>query len=362
MLFKDLYRDLPELETPRLRLRKLSLDDAPAVNSYASLPRVSAYCSWPYHADMAATEDFLKFWTAGYGNGEVRDWAWIRKEDGQLIGTGGLVGFEERSGSAELGYVTHPSYWGNGYATEAVEAILKWAFQAEDLRRIVAHCMPMNKASQNVLSKSGFHLDGILRQSFRKRGIGVDILEYSLLRSEFLGDQTRLRELQAIDQERIEEIVIHAFQINPATGLAIEGMEPGELNFVRRLYQNKNVAFAHGIERDGQLVSFILYTWAPQPAAPHLRTLVLSIMGTDPLAQGQGLGTRLLQWSVEQLREKTDLIFLVGHEHFYPRAGFKPLHELGCALDIGAPREVCQGLTFREVPEGLRLVFPENYL
>lgn len=362
MKFLELTHDLPVLETPRLRLRKLRLADAPSVFAYASLPRVSAYCTWPHHPDLAATQDFLEYWTAGYGQGEVRDWAWERKEDGQFIGTGGLVRFDESTGSTELGYVLNPAFWGQGYATEGVQAILDWAFQADDLMRVIAHCMPGNKASQKVLTKCGLHHDGLLRQSFRKRGIGVDVHEYSLLRRERLIDQDQLRELHAGDQSRIEEIVLHAFQYDPATGLSITGVEPSELSFVRKLYRNQNIAFAHGIGRDGQLAAFILYTWAPQPQAPQLRTLVLSIMGTDPLAQRLGLGTRLLRWSVEQIRPHADLVYLVGHPGFYPRAGFQPLQELGCTLDIDAPAEACLGLALSAIPSGLRLVFPEDCL
>ena len=88
------------------------------------------------------------------------DWGWyalwmIVRKDGSYIGNLSFKGIPE-GGTAEIGYGILEEYRGLGYATEALETILEWAFDQPGVERIAAETAPDNLASQRVLAKCGF--------------------------------------------------------------------------------------------------------------------------------------------------------------------------------------------------------------
>ena len=85
----------------------------------------------------------------------------IEKQDGTFVGDYSFKGLQA-DGSAEIGYGILDAYQGCGYATEAVDAAVKWAFRQPGVRRVEAETDPGNRASQRVLEKCGFVPAGIL--------------------------------------------------------------------------------------------------------------------------------------------------------------------------------------------------------
>lgn len=70
-----------------------------------------------------------------------------------------------KSSEVIIGYVLLPTAWGQGFATEATEALIQWAWNEHaDLQHIIAHCAIENHRSQSVLSKLGFEQTGMLSQ------------------------------------------------------------------------------------------------------------------------------------------------------------------------------------------------------
>ena len=67
---RSVFSNLPELETERLLLRKMRLDDAEALFAYASDPEVTRYVPWDTHRSMEDSESFLGFATEGYESGD----------------------------------------------------------------------------------------------------------------------------------------------------------------------------------------------------------------------------------------------------------------------------------------------------
>ena len=101
----------PILETERLILKPLSVDDAEAVFEWASDPRVAKFMSYPQHTDIMQTIDGLKSleddeteWT----------WAFVLKEENKVIGSGGIGPNAEMQGYWGIGYNIHYDYWHNG--------------------------------------------------------------------------------------------------------------------------------------------------------------------------------------------------------------------------------------------------------
>ena len=91
-------------------------------------------------------------------------WEWyaiwmIELKDGTHIGELCFKGIDS-TGSVEIGYGVSGKYEGHGYATEAVAAVVTWALQQPDVTRVEAETEPENIASQRVLEKCGFVVNG----------------------------------------------------------------------------------------------------------------------------------------------------------------------------------------------------------
>lgn len=84
-------------------------------------------------------------------------WLWfaILRESREVVGTVGFVGPPEQ-GRVEVGYSFLERVWNQGLATEAVGALLGWAFADQRVERIIAHTLVGGRASQRVLAKLGF--------------------------------------------------------------------------------------------------------------------------------------------------------------------------------------------------------------
>jgi [ribosomal protein S5]-alanine N-acetyltransferase len=83
----------------------------------------------------------------------------IRAADRVAVGVCGFKGAPTLFGSVELGYAMHEDYRNFGYMTEAVRALVDWAFEQESCSRVTAETLPDNYASQRVLQKAGMTLD-----------------------------------------------------------------------------------------------------------------------------------------------------------------------------------------------------------
>ena len=83
----------------------------------------------------------------------------IRRSDQQVMGVCGFKGAPTPLGSVELGYAIHEDYRNQGYMSEAVRALVKWAFEHEACHRIIAETLRDNLASQRVLQKAGLTFD-----------------------------------------------------------------------------------------------------------------------------------------------------------------------------------------------------------
>ena len=77
-----------------------------------------------------------------------------------LVGWGGFKGPPDDDGAVEIGYAIAPAWRGRGVATDAVWALLRAAWAAPEVRRVLANTLPEPNASVRVLEKSGFARDG----------------------------------------------------------------------------------------------------------------------------------------------------------------------------------------------------------
>ncbi|UYG01276.1 GNAT family N-acetyltransferase [Halomonas sp. GD1P12] len=144
------------LETHRLRLRPLSLNDLSALTSILGDPEVMKY-SMRGVFDEVATRQFIEWCCTCYAAHGMGPMALVEKDTNLLIGFCG-VSPEEIGGVEEimLGYRLAARYWNQGFAPEAVKAVLDQAFNEKSLPSVVALIEPEHTASQKVAAKAGF--------------------------------------------------------------------------------------------------------------------------------------------------------------------------------------------------------------
>ncbi|MGB8261879.1 MAG: GNAT family N-acetyltransferase [Terracidiphilus sp.] len=150
------------IETARLLLRRPQPSDAEGIfRRYASDPAVTRFLSWPTHRGVEETRAYL-----AWSDRQWEDWPagpyLILARDGRaepLLGGTGLA-FESPT-CAATGYVFAPDAWGQGFATEAVRAMIEVA-RLTGVQRLEAICHTAHAASAHVLIKCGFTLIGIL--------------------------------------------------------------------------------------------------------------------------------------------------------------------------------------------------------
>ena len=175
----------PELTTDRLHLSGFELTDAPEVRRLAGERAIAATTlNIPHPYDDRIAEEWIKKHGPAFEKDEAVSFAITVRETGVLVGAIGLhLALEHRR--AELGYWVGRPYWGCGYATEAGQAVLRYAFEVLQLNRVYARHFARNPESGGVLQKLGMKYEGCQRQHVDKWGVFEDLINYGLLRSEY---------------------------------------------------------------------------------------------------------------------------------------------------------------------------------
>ena len=144
------------LETNRLILRRLVLEDIDALFALYSDPEIRRY--FPEGTlTYEETKEELEWFLNGHPeHPELGLWATIHKETGQFIGRCGLLPWEiEEQDEVEIAYMIAKEFQGQGLATEAASAILQYGFEKLGLSRLICLIDPKNIASQKVAQHIG---------------------------------------------------------------------------------------------------------------------------------------------------------------------------------------------------------------
>jgi len=175
--------DQPILRTRRLVLRPFALSDASAVQRMAGVAAVAdTTLSIPHPYEDGVAEAWIATHGPAYRRGENVVFA-ITDRDGVLVGAINLrLVAEDHRG--ELGYWVGVPFWGRGYATEAVQAVIGYGFTTLELNRLEARHLSRNPASGRVMQKAGMHHEGHQRQHVRKNGRFEDLEYYGILRTD----------------------------------------------------------------------------------------------------------------------------------------------------------------------------------
>ena len=170
------------IETARLLLVRPTAADVEAIfQRYASDPDVTRYVAWPRHTSITDTEFFLKFSDHEWNRWAVGPYLARSRADGSLLGSTGLA-FESET-TASTGYVFAKDAWGQGYASEALRAMIDLARDLH-VTRLYAICHIDHHGSARVLEKCNFAREKILPSYIAFPNLGVsgpsDVLSYAL--------------------------------------------------------------------------------------------------------------------------------------------------------------------------------------
>ena len=173
------------LTTERLILREFSESDWPGVLAYQRDPRYLRFYEWTGRTPEEVRSFVGLFVVQQQETPRTRFQVAITvKATGRLIGNCGIRHETADAREADIGYELDPAYWGRGYATEAMRAVVGWGFSEMRLHRISAWCIADNAGSVRVLEKLGMQREGRLREKLYFKGRWWDTLLYAILDQE----------------------------------------------------------------------------------------------------------------------------------------------------------------------------------
>lgn len=153
------------IETERLILRKLEISDLEQVyNNWCSDPKVSKYVTWDMHENIEQTKEYIKFKLGLYEKDYRFDWVVVIKETNEVIGEIDSVKQSLNYNLVELGYCYGSKYWNNGYATEALKAVIRYLKEVALVEKVTACHISTNPASGRVMQKAGMNYDATLKE------------------------------------------------------------------------------------------------------------------------------------------------------------------------------------------------------
>jgi len=174
------------LETTRLVIRDFVEGDWMAVQEYASDAGVVKHLEWGPNTG-GQTREFVSMVMRSSAENPRSSFelALELRDSGMVIGASRIGINNAKYCSGDIGYVLNQAFWGQGYATESVQALLKYGFETLKLHRIIATTHPDNRASGRVLEKCGFRYEGRRREDKLVRGEWRDSLVFSILEQDW---------------------------------------------------------------------------------------------------------------------------------------------------------------------------------
>lgn len=174
------------IDTERLVLRELKDADFNDVHEYASDPEVSRLEFWGPNSPEI-TRKVVQSWLSQqqvWPRDEVNLGVELRSQH-KLIGVVTLRLKQDANRSADFGYAFNRSYWNQGYATEAVRALIDASFRKLNVHRVWAGCDTRNVGSYRVMEKLGMRREAHFQKDVWQKGEWRDSYRYAVLREEW---------------------------------------------------------------------------------------------------------------------------------------------------------------------------------
>jgi RimJ/RimL family protein N-acetyltransferase len=146
------------IQTERLRLRQLEAEEGRALLRGEADPERPWMAGYPMQGTLIAVEAFVRAVENGADPGAYGVYQLVRASDGQVIGDIGFHGPPTRGGAVTVGYGLAPGARGQGYATEALRAVIAWALARPEVAVVEADTTHANLPSQRVMERAGMRL------------------------------------------------------------------------------------------------------------------------------------------------------------------------------------------------------------
>ena len=169
------------LQTSRLTLRPLVETDLVDLHGLMSDAEVMAYWDIAEIEDLELTRRILASQLTAMAQRDGYYWAMIRTQDQAFIGCCDLTDIDLWHRRGEIGFIAARAFWGEGYALEAMQAVVDHAAQGLRLKRLSARAHLGNVRSVRLLEKLGFEAEGVLRGHVERDGERRDCELFGLL-------------------------------------------------------------------------------------------------------------------------------------------------------------------------------------
>lgn len=149
----------PDLETKRLILRKIQIEDIASIfECWMQDEDVSRYMWWKASDDINKAKEFVLFELGNLDNNMWNRWIIVVKDTKEIIGTC-LIFWNEEDRHFDISYNLGKKYWDRGYITETMERVLRYGTEVLGIKECITSCARENKASAHVLEKLGFQYE-----------------------------------------------------------------------------------------------------------------------------------------------------------------------------------------------------------
>lgn len=177
------FNPFQNLETNRLLLRRVNVDDVEEIIALRGNPKTMKYIPRPLVKTIEDALEHIALIEAKIETNEGINWAITLKDNPKLIGIIGHYRIKPEHYRAEIGYMILPEFNGMGIVTEAIKEVVNYGFNQMQLHSIEAVIDPENRASEKVLLKNGFVKEAHFIENEYYDGKFLDSVIYSLLKT-----------------------------------------------------------------------------------------------------------------------------------------------------------------------------------
>lgn len=180
------FNPCPKLETNRLLIRQVTENDAEALFVLRTEDRIMKFINRPRPQNVEEVKGLIQTINQKIAENVGINWGmYLKSAPDVLIGMISFHRIEKEHYRAEIGYLLHPNYWGQGIVSEGVAALLDFGFNELGFNSIEAHIRPENGASRQVLLKNRFEKNAFFKQNLYFAGEFLDTEVYSILKEDF---------------------------------------------------------------------------------------------------------------------------------------------------------------------------------
>ena len=285
------------LETERLYLRKLRLEDAnEAFKNWCNDKDVSKFMMWETHKTVQDTEEWLKETLKVYEGNINYEWGIVLKETNELIGSIGVYSKKEFDGRYEIGYAISKKYWRNGYTTESLKCVMDYLIKEEGIENFIGRHAKLNGASGSVMQKAGFVYvkDGWGEKFDKSNKFETKVYYYDVYKN--------IEKPKLEDASEIAKLVISAWQ-DAYKGLIDEdylnnlNVEQSKKRWEKEIEDNKDVLI---YRENGNILGVIKYDEGLQEKDKG----EVYVLYVKPEEKRKGIGTKLLNNAKQELLKK----------------------------------------------------------